>query len=77
MVDGRLLGGSTTEYLRFPCIKMTIEVNNRDRTISAVNRPEQWEDNGMITTQGDNPGMVLSVCCERNQRLTRQGVVPE
>jgi hypothetical protein len=40
---------------------MTIKVNNRHRTVSTINRPQQGEGDGMVASQGDDPRQRLAV----------------
>ena len=77
MIDRGLLGGSTTEHFRLPGIKVAVEVDNRDRAVSTVDRPEERKNDRVVASQSDNARVVLAICRDRLERLSGGRVVPE
>jgi hypothetical protein len=61
MVDAGNLAWGSSKNLWLPCVKMGIEVDDRDRTVSTVDGPEQRESDSVISTEGDDSGECLSV----------------
>ena len=59
--DCRLLGYCSAENFGFPGIQMRIKVDNCGWSIGAVDRSQQWEDNRVISTESDDPGMKFAV----------------
>jgi len=49
VVDARNFAGRAAEDLWFPCVKMGVEMDDGDGTVSAVDRAEQWESDGVVT----------------------------
>lgn len=47
VVDGGLLGWSTTKDLGFPGVQVRVEVKDSDGTISSSDAAEEWESNGV------------------------------
>lgn len=48
------------EVVAHTCIKMAVEMDNRHRTISTVDRSQERESDGVITAEGDHSGEGLS-----------------
>jgi len=60
---------------------MGIEMDNRDRTVSTVDGPEQGESNGVVSTEGDDSRECLSILsgtlllCVGSRNAGEDGVV--
>jgi hypothetical protein len=57
---------------RLTSVQMAVEVNHRDRTVSAVDRPQKRQCNSMVSAEGDDARQgfsldrgspFVSVCC--------------
>lgn len=47
--------------VRRPCIKMRIEVDDRHRAVHFVERTQNRQDDGVVSSQCDDPGMSFAV----------------
>ncbi len=75
MIDSGLFGGCTAEDLGLPGIEVAVEVDHRNLSVCAVDRPKKREDDGVISTEGDDARVVLAVRRDGHERLPGDRVV--
>lgn len=61
VVDSGRLTVLTTKHLRLPRIQMRVEVDNSNRSVRRLHTSQDGENDGMVTTQRDNPGQRLPI----------------
>ncbi len=49
MFDSGLFGRITSENLRLPGVEVAIEVDDGDLSVGAIDRPEEREDDGVVS----------------------------
>jgi hypothetical protein len=54
MVDARLSTGRAAEDLRFPCVKMAVEVDNADWAIGAIDGTKKRQRDSVVSTKSDH-----------------------
>lgn len=60
--DSRLLRRNAgVSLIRIPCIEMRVKVNNRDGAVHRLQRPQDRQDDRVISTQTDDAGMLPSL----------------
>ena len=75
MVDGCALARRTSERARLPCVEMRIKVDNRDWTVGAMDRAQQWQHDRMVSAKRNYARVVLPILRDRHERLARQRVI--
>ena len=77
MIDSGLFGRCTAENLRLPGVKMTIEMNHRDCTVSTIDRPQKGKNNSMVSAEGDDTRVMFAIGRDGNKRCARYRVISE
>lgn len=77
MIDSGLFGGRTAEDFGLPGVEVTVEVDHRNLPISTVDRAEQREYDGVVSTEGDDARVMLAVRRDGHERLPGDRVVAE
>ena len=77
MVDRGLLAWRTSEDGRLPSIEVRVEVDDGDGTVGGINRAQKREDDSVVSTESDNPRMLLSILRDAYELLAREGILPE
>ena len=75
MVDRRARARCAPEHARLPRVEVRVKVDDRDRAICAVDRPQERQHDGVVTSERDHARVVLPVLRDRHERRARQRVV--
>ena len=56
---------------------MRVEMYDRDRSVYWIDRSQQWQNNGMITTKGNNSRMIFSVNRNWKKRFPSDRIITQ
>ena len=77
MVNSGLVSGCASEHLWLPGIEVRIKVDHRDGPVGSVDGAQKRQNDGMISPEGNDARMMLSVGRDGHERLASRGVIPE
>ena len=77
MVNSSLVRRRAAENLGLPGVQVRVKMNHRDSTVGTVDRAQEGQDDGMVASQSDDTGVMLSVGRDRYKWFAGDGVVPK